>query len=65
LTEVLSVALRQAGLNGVANSPAYSSAKAGIIGLTKSFALAMTPYGATQCHHTERLDPPFGTAGRA
>jgi NAD(P)-dependent dehydrogenase (short-subunit alcohol dehydrogenase family) len=37
----------RAGLNGVANSPAYSSAKAGIIGLTKSFAQALAPYGAT------------------
>jgi NAD(P)-dependent dehydrogenase (short-subunit alcohol dehydrogenase family) len=37
----------RAGLNGVANSPAYSSAKAGIIGLTRSFALAMAPYRTT------------------
>jgi NAD(P)-dependent dehydrogenase (short-subunit alcohol dehydrogenase family) len=37
----------RAGLNGVANSVPYSSAKAGIIGLTKSFALAMAPCGAT------------------
>lgn len=37
----------RAGLNGVANSPAYSSAKAGIIGLTRSFARALAPYRAT------------------
>jgi NAD(P)-dependent dehydrogenase (short-subunit alcohol dehydrogenase family) len=37
----------RAGLNGVANSPAYSSAKAGIIGLTRSFARALAPYQAT------------------
>jgi NAD(P)-dependent dehydrogenase (short-subunit alcohol dehydrogenase family) len=34
----------RAGLFGVAESPAYCSAKAGITGLTKSFALAMAPY---------------------
>jgi NAD(P)-dependent dehydrogenase (short-subunit alcohol dehydrogenase family) len=37
----------RAGPNGVANSPAYSSAKAGIMGLTRSFALALAPYQAT------------------
>jgi NAD(P)-dependent dehydrogenase (short-subunit alcohol dehydrogenase family) len=37
----------RAGLFGVANSPAYCSAKAGITGLTKSFALALQADGVT------------------
>lgn len=37
----------RAGLSGVADAPAYSAAKAGIIGLMRSFALALEPSGVT------------------
>jgi NAD(P)-dependent dehydrogenase (short-subunit alcohol dehydrogenase family) len=36
-----------AALNGSAQHPSYAAAKAGILGLTSSVALAMAPYGVT------------------
>jgi NAD(P)-dependent dehydrogenase (short-subunit alcohol dehydrogenase family) len=58
---VITVSSR-AGLFGVADSPAYCSAKAGITGLTKAFALALHSYGATVNaivpSATTRMSPP-------
>ena len=52
----------RAGLFGVGNSPAYCSAKAGITGLTKAFALAIHEYGVTvnaiAPSATTRMSPP-------
>lgn len=52
----------QAGLHGVADAPAYCAAKAGVIGLMKSFALALEPAGVTVNaivpSATTRLSPP-------
>jgi NAD(P)-dependent dehydrogenase (short-subunit alcohol dehydrogenase family) len=52
----------RAGLFGVANAPAYCSAKAGITGLTKAFALAIQEFGVTVNaivpSATTRMSPP-------
>ncbi|OGK76420.1 MAG: hypothetical protein A2X51_12815 [Candidatus Rokubacteria bacterium GWC2_70_24] len=54
-----------AGLEGSPGQPNYSAAKEGIVGLTRSTALAMAKYGGVATSHSADMPPARAAVARS